>query len=579
MKHPALARVFAIVLAIISVFMLLDGATGFMEADTQLRERLDGYQRIEDKAAEYTELDAELENSISYEEAFEELEKLLDKHEDDAAQHRTDLATHTATMGGYTLAVDMINDGKQKLAAAKQELESGKSQLAQQEENLNRMLALYEQSKPVLEQAVAALQKFETALVGGAERSGQLAAEWNEVVARKPQHPGTEPAAVENPGEFTEQPPADPGESASEEEKEAYRQALAEYEIRKTEHGAKLEAYNKYLEEKKAYDEQLTAYDAAYAAWQPEAEAKIAEINAWLGSEGTTLAGSVKFMNVILTEIQGKLPGVVDDIAVAEVTVPTVAVDDYSDDSQLAGVTSQLTAFQQQLSAAAAAPTALQGKLNGIEGQIAQGQSAIAAAKTQLAAGETALKKGEQELAHQLEMLWYNMGQLEDESLELEESKERLDEEASFLDKKKLSVDEIKELEQRRRSARIILMQEDGIESRVEAGVQLLDSTEEYLAEGRAQARLGHAMLYLINILAVAGGVFGLLSIPGAFEKFRGRIMLVLPPLLCFLCAVAADVINSLQGHGQMYTALFTAIIALLHLLLVLPRKKAVKAN
>ena len=140
MKHPALARVFAIVLTLLSVFMLINGALGFGKADGKLQESLEYFQRIEDKLNEYEELDAKLENSISYDEAFEELERLQDEHDEEAAQHRTDLATHTATMGGYTMGVEMIMDGKAQLEAAKQELESGKKELANQETMLNQSI-------------------------------------------------------------------------------------------------------------------------------------------------------------------------------------------------------------------------------------------------------------------------------------------------------------------------------------------------------------------------------------------------------------------------------------------------------
>ena len=72
MKHPALARVFAIVLALLGSFMLINGALGFGKADGTLQESLEYCQRIEDKLEEYEELDAKLENSISYDEAYDE---------------------------------------------------------------------------------------------------------------------------------------------------------------------------------------------------------------------------------------------------------------------------------------------------------------------------------------------------------------------------------------------------------------------------------------------------------------------------------------------------------------------------
>ena len=54
-------------------------------------------------------------------------------------------------------------------------------------------------------------------------------------------------------------------------------------------------------------------------------------------------------------------------------------------------------------------------------------------------------------------------------------------------------------------------------------------------------------------------------------------MLLIVPPLLCLLCAVGAYGLNLYQGLGQMYTALFAGIGALLHLAIVIPRNKPAK--
>ncbi|MEI3101750.1 MAG: hypothetical protein V8T45_08215 [Oscillospiraceae bacterium] len=203
MKHPALARVFAIVLALLSSFMLINGALGFSKADGTLQESLEYCQRVEDKLNEYEELDAKLENSISYDEAYEELERLQEEHDEEAAQHRTDLATHTATMGGYTMGVDMMTDGKAQLDAAKQELESGKQQLAQQETLLNQSVAAFEANKDMLTAGIGQIQALTAPLQDSADKIPGMIAQLNNI-PEKPQHPGeapTEPTAPTAPTE------------------------------------------------------------------------------------------------------------------------------------------------------------------------------------------------------------------------------------------------------------------------------------------------------------------------------------------------------------------------------------------
>ena len=207
---------------------------------------------------------------------------------------------------------------------------------------------------------------------------------------------------------------------------------------------------------------------------------------------------------------------------------------------------------------------------------MAEGQQAIAQAKAQVLLGEKALKKAEQELQHQLELLWYNMGQLEDESADLEADKLRLDQESEDLDRRLVSVDEKKEMEQKHRSARIVLMQEAGIASAVNAGGDLVESARAYIQNGRDGAQRHHGLLYAINALALAGGLLGLLSIPGSFEKTKRRLLLILPTVLCLVCALAADGLNMYLGLGQMYTALAAALAAVFHLATVLPKTKTV---
>ena len=72
----------------------------------------------------------------------------------------------------------------------------------------------------------------------------------------------------------------------------------------------------------------------------------------------------------------------------------------------------------------------------------------------------------------------------------------------------------------------------------------------------------------------MAGGVLGLLSIPGSFEKTKRRLLLILPTVLCLACALAADGLNMYLGLGQMYTALAVIIGAVLHLAAILPKNK-----
>lgn len=551
MKHPALARVFSIVLAILCLFLLVNGALGFGKADTALEDSLKQYQRLEEKTDTYAELSAQLKNSVSYEEALAELEALQEQHDDDAAQHRTDLATHTATMGGYELGAKMILEGKEQLAAAKAELEEGKALLAEKEQQFNQLSAAFEAAEPLLTAAINALSGSEEEYKAAIALIDALIAQIDVILANRPQLP-----------ELPEEPtlPIAPPEDADEETKAAYEQAMAVYQ-------QLLDAFEKAMEE---YEGNLAEYETAFAAWEQEYQAVLSSVLADAGEVDSRIQNGSALMNAAL----GQLPAdVLDDLGglgESDISMPDLS------NMSLEEIRAALVQLRAYLVAEGNVKTALEKALASLQSQLAEGQQAIAQAKAQVLLGEKALKKAEQELQHQLELLWYNMGQLEDETADLEADKLRLDQESEDLDRRLVSVDEKKEMEQKHRSARIVLMQEAGIASAVNAGGDLVESARAYIQNGRDGAQRHHGLLYAINALALAGGLLGLLSIPGSFEKTKRRLLLILPTVLCLVCALAADGLNMYLGLGQMYTALAAALAAVFHLATILPRNKTI---
>lgn len=546
MKHPALARVFSIVLAIMSLIMLLNGAVGLGKADVALKESLEQYQRIEEKTDTYEALSLQLKNSVSYEEALAELEALQEQHDDDAAQHRTDLATHTATMGGYELGAKMIMEGKEQLDAAKAELAEGKALLAEKEQQFNQLSAAFNTVEPLLVAAINAMSGSEEEFNAAIALIDALIAQIDALLANRPQLP-----------ELPEAPtlPIAPPEDADEETKAAYEQAMAVYQ-------QLLDAFEKAMEE---YESAQAEYETALTAWEQEYQAVQSSVLAGTGEVDSRIQAGSALMSAALSQLPAD---VLDGLGGSDISMP-----DFSNMS-LEEIRAALVQLRAYLVAEGNVKTALEKALASLRSQLAEGQQAIAQARVQVLLGEKALKKAEQELQHQLELIWYNMGQLEDESAELEADKLRLDQESEDLDRRLVSVDEKKEMERKHRSARIVLMQEEAIASAVNAGGDLTESARAYVQNGRDAAQRHHSFLYAINILALIGGVMGLLSIPGSFEKVRRRLLLILPTVLCLACALAADGLNMYLGLGQMYTALAAALAAVLHLATVLPKNK-----
>ena len=401
-----------------------------------------------------------------------------------------------------------------------------------------------------------------------------MIAQLEPIISEKPVHPGEAPAEPTPPKEPVA--PEHPGVDASEEELAQYEKELEEYNTLKAQYDLDKTAYDElkaqYDLDKKAYDEALEKYNNDYPAWRSKADSAIDNINNELAAGTEKVTVSMMGINMAVENIGNTSSELVSGIESLSLAVPS-----FEAVAELETVKAGLEQYKQELLSAAGIPSTMQSNLAGVEQQFQEGQAALKAAKLQMAAGESTIKKTENQLQHQLELLWYDMGQLEDEADELEENKEKLDIEADKLDKMLVSVDELKELENDRRAARIILMQENEIETMVNEGGDLGESTRAFLEQHRSEAEYDHRMLYMVNMLAVIGGVFGVLCIVGSYELLRSRVLLIIPPLLCLLCAAGAYGLNLHQGLGQMYTALFAGIGALLHLAIIIPRNKTPK--
>ena len=131
MKHPALGKAFAVVFAVMSVIMLAAGVSGIGKANEDNADRIRYENRYAERIDNYAELCARLENSITYDELWAELEKEVEQHDKDASEHRTELAMHTAEKGGYTMGADMIWEAVPDFTNARRELAMAKQQLTQ----------------------------------------------------------------------------------------------------------------------------------------------------------------------------------------------------------------------------------------------------------------------------------------------------------------------------------------------------------------------------------------------------------------------------------------------------------------
>ena len=597
MKHQALARVFAVVLAILCLLMLISGVKGFGKADEELAERRAWEEKFAGRIQNYVELEAELAGSISYEEAQKELEKRLEQHEADASQHRTDTALHTAEKGGNQMGADMIWEAMPEVKGARQELEEGKWQLSQKEKT-------FENVKQQVSNGIAGCGNAQAALAQ-ANIAGNLRAYLNQnpkpVLPEEPQQPAA-PIEVEDPGEFTltepdrddyvtAQPPDEPAEDADEEELAAYRAALEEYRAllaeqeaaytaAKEEYDARKAAYEFQKQSFESYPERRSRYEQEMAQYEQDMEAytaAAAQLKTW--SEGYAQA-----FNEIVGPHLGTIASLAADLNAAVGSLAALA--DGADIGGLGGldIGSMIPSGDQLIDLP---PERVAASLQGILAMISGGFSRIsssygaiengfAAARNKIFEAELALKKAEAELQDRLANIWYNLGELEKEAEQLAEEKETLDQEAGALSKKLMENEALKDLTNRRNSARQLLLNVVEVKNASAESGDLPGAAEACLERHREETQALYEGRRRVNLLAVIGAAAGLLGIPGAFELTKKRVLLLAPVLLCLGFAAGADWLHVSLGLGQMYTALFTAIFAAIQFLIVLPKKKTI---
>lgn len=233
MKHPALARVMAVTLAIMCVIMLITGVLGFGKTENQYAEDTEDYEKLTDRITTYNELTEKLADAESYKQVSAALDEHQQQHDDDAAQFRTDLAERTAKQGGYKQGAEMLWEARAQAKDGMVQYERAKAQFNAAEAEYNAKAA---EGKAMIDMCNST-----------ASTCTNLAA----ILAMpKPEDPGTAPTLdVTDPStdpEWTEEKKTD-NPAGYKKACDDYAAAKAAYEAKMAEYLPKAEAYNTYL--------------------------------------------------------------------------------------------------------------------------------------------------------------------------------------------------------------------------------------------------------------------------------------------------------------------------------------------
>lgn len=610
MKHPALARVFSVVLAILAAILLAAGIQGYQKVENEYADRLAYEAKFSDRIENYRALRAELADSADYNEVMAALDRFMTEHEKAASKHKTDTAIYSSTKGGLKMGEDMIVAIRAQMNQLRQQLQDANSRKAFLEGLLSELIASQKNKMPWLDALANQAAQYAVDSYMESAKIELVSVKLRVLMDNEPTpesvaaYPFSAPEVFSSPdfpvlpemGAFsldTMQAAYQAAASAFmdtavayEQAGEAYVQQMQDYydasarQVTESLNGARRSAMDSIMDA--AYSEE---YKLAHKAWEEEcksvkAELDLAEPKARMRQLSTALTSIVRQANSLSADLTGELggiyPGFEELASLAETTAARLDRIAGSDLSELSNEEFLDLAddVQEVYDMLTDAFSAIASNLDNPAALIADLMERLGITKELVKYLNQMLDKADHEMQASLEELWYQLGEAEKKTFELEAEKLGLDKEAELLSKRTLEAEELKDLRNRHASARQLLLNVPEVKARTSEDEQLADNAQAWLDTYAAETQKLHQGKQIILILAVAGGVMGILGIPAAYELIRNRFFLITPVLLCMLCAAGAEALNMAFGLGQHYAALFTAIFALVQLLIVIPKAK-----
>ena len=608
MKHPALARVFAIVLAILGLLLLITGVRGFAKTEDEHEERLAYEKKYADRIENFTDLREELLGSADYDETMTALRRFVDEHEKSAAQHKTDTALFSATKGGLKMGEDMIVQIRAQMNEIKEQLHDASSRRVFLEALLSELIASQKSNMPWLDALANQAAQYATeSYVAGTELT-LVSTELRGLMENEPTpasvgvalyNPPTPPVEMTLPAlpEVSGFSPADM-EAAYAATATAYLDAAAAYQQAGADLAQQMQDYyesyaqqtmdrlNGMRPDAAVSDAAVSAeYTLAHGLWEDECKTvkeqlDLNELRAKIQRLSAALTNLVQQANSVSASFTGETGGIypgLEELATLAASL-SARLDRLggTDPSELSNedfldLTDDLEELFDLLTDAF---IVISQNLDNPAALIAEIMDRLHITEALVKVLDTMLEKADHEMQAQLEELWYQMGETEKDAVKLEAEKLGLDKEAALLSKRTLDAEAMRDLQSRHAAARQLLVNIPEVKAGMTDDADLADSARVWLnTYAQETERLYKGRLFL-NALAVFGGAMGILGIPAAYELLRKRFLLIAPVLLCMLCAAGAEALNMALGLGQQYAALFTAIFALLQLLIVLPKAK-----
>ena len=609
MKHPALARVFAVVLAILGLLLLITGVRGFAKTEDEHEERLAYEKKYADRIENFRDLREKLLGSADYNETMTALRRFVDEHEKAASKHKTDTALFSATKGGLKMGEDMIVQMRAQMNNLRQELHDATSRRALLESLLTGVIASQKSNLPWLQTLANQAAEYAVQSYAQGTKIALVSGELRALMENEPT-PASVSAAPYNPPEPPVEMvlpalpdmygvPLDNMEAAYAATATAYLDAASAYQQAGTAFVQQMQDYyeasaqqtmdrlNGLRPDAAVSGAAVSAeYTLAHKLWEDECKTvkeqlDLHESRSWIPRLSSALSSLVKQGNsisvsAVVAETGGVYPALAELTALADSTGARIDARIDADPSKLSNedfldLTDDVEELFDLLTDAF---IVVARNLDNPSALIAELMDRLHITEELVKVLDKMLEKADHEMQAQLEELWYQMGEAEKDVVKLEAEKLGLDKEAALLSKRTLDADALRDLKNRHAAARQVLVNIPEVKAGMTDDSDLADSARVWLDTYAQETERLYKGRLLLNALAVFGGAMGILGIPAAYELLRKRFLLIAPVLLCMLCAAGAEALNVALGLGQQYVALFTAIFALLQLMIVLPKAK-----
>ena len=514
MKHPVLARILSVFLAIVCVIMALAGFSGRGAAQEDYEQAQWQHEKLLERIQTYKELSEKLEGLTPYAQANAELVKREEQYERDASRHRSDVSAHTATGGGYKMGTDAIWEQKVELDAAERSYED---LVRQMDEAISQLASS--------EELAAQCSAMAVLCRGAAGVIGENPAITEPVEPTEPVPPSEPP-----PFELTEPrredyPDGPEGEAAYISAAEQYIQAYDDYQLSLNDYALAMQDYYAALDQ---YALDMAEYYEAYALYQQYL----------ITAEG---------WKEIRAEAENVLIGM------------GVSPPEGDDAEALFAMAAMFDALAADSDAIAATSVAL-----------------ASALQIEMETVQALISSIQNQLQNSLELMWYQMGELEGDAETLDAERQYLIETRAELEAEREKLDAQKADENKLNSTRLLLLGYEGIKTRHEAGEELAESAEAYAEENLVQIDKTYKGTLLRCLVCIVGGVIGLFSIPAGFEKLKSRFFILVPTLIALACALFSLYISDVLMLDTYYAAMPVIIFSLLFLIFALPRHKVV---